>query len=140
MHAAEFGVVMMLFLIGLELNPQSFWNMRKTILGFGLSQVLLTSLLLAVLFFAAFGFSIQASIAIALAMSMSSTAIALQTLKEKGLGNTQAGQSSFAVLLLQDISVIPILAILPLMASGGQAEAAEHKTLSPICPRTMPPW
>jgi CPA2 family monovalent cation:H+ antiporter-2 len=127
MHAAEFGVVMMLFLIGLELNPQSFWNMRKSILGMGLSQVLLTTLLLFILFVTAYAFTLPAALAISLSMAMSSTAIALQTLKEKGLSGTQAGRSSFAVLLLQDIAVIPILAILPLLAPAGQSEAAEHK-------------
>jgi CPA2 family monovalent cation:H+ antiporter-2 len=127
MHAAEFGVVMMLFLIGLELNPQSFWNMRKSILGMGLSQVLITSLLVFVLFFTVFSFSATAALAISLSMAMSSTAIALQTLKEKGLSGTQAGRSSFAVLLLQDIAVIPILAILPLLAPAGHSEAASHQ-------------
>jgi CPA2 family monovalent cation:H+ antiporter-2 len=127
MHAAEFGVVMMLFLIGLELNPQSFWNMRKSILGLGLGQMLATSVLLFGLFYFLLHYSPDASIAIALSMAMSSTAIALQTLKEKGLSNTQAGNSSFAVLLLQDIAVIPILAILPLMAKSDRAEAAEHQ-------------
>jgi CPA2 family monovalent cation:H+ antiporter-2 len=126
MHAAEFGVVMMLFLIGLELNPQSFWNMRKSILGMGLSQMLATSVLLFALFCFFLGFSPEASVAISLSMSMSSTAIALQTLKEKGLSNTQAGKASFSVLLLQDIAVIPILAILPLMAKPGRTEAMEH--------------
>ena len=127
MHAAEFGVVMMLFLIGLELNPQSFWNMRKAILGMGLSQVLATSLLLFLLFYFFLDVRFVAAVAIALSMAMSSTAIALQTLKEKGLSGTQAGRSAFAVLLLQDISVIPILAILPLMAQPGHAEAAAHR-------------
>jgi monovalent cation:H+ antiporter-2, CPA2 family len=126
MHAAEFGVVMMLFLIGLELNPQSFWNMRKSILGMGLSQMLATSLLLFALCYFFMGFSPEASVAISLSMSMSSTAIALQTLKEKGLSNTLAGKASFSVLLLQDIAVIPILAILPLMAKTGRTEAVEH--------------
>jgi monovalent cation:H+ antiporter-2, CPA2 family len=127
MHFAEFGVVMMLFLIGLELEPATFWRMRKLILGMGVMQLGATTLLC----FAAltwFGFTWQAALASGLALSMSSTAIVMQTLKEKGLTKTESGKSSFAVLIFQDISVIPILALLPLLAlsatqapSGGQA-------------------
>jgi monovalent cation:H+ antiporter-2, CPA2 family len=115
MHFAEFGVVMMLFLIGLELEPASFWRMRQRVLGLGSIQMGLTALILcgAAL---AFGFVWQSAIALGLALSMSSTAIVLQTLKEKGLMQTSAGKSSFSVLLFQDIAVIPILAILPLLA------------------------
>lgn len=118
MHFAEFGVVMMLFLIGLELEPTHFWRMRHLILGTGSVQLGLTTLLFwALLMFVGFGW--QAALASGLALSMSSTAIALQTLREKGLTTTQAGKSSFAVLLFQDISVIPILAALPLLALYG---------------------
>jgi CPA2 family monovalent cation:H+ antiporter-2 len=115
MHFAEFGVVMMLFLIGLELEPAQFWRLRKSILGLGSLQLGFTALIL----FPAFlitGFSWQASLAVSLALAMSSTAIALQTVKEKGLSQTAAGQASFSVLLFQDIAVIPMLAILPLLA------------------------
>ena len=118
MHFAEFGVVMMLFLIGLELEPAHFWKLRKSILGMGTIQVGITS---AILFFILFisGFSWQAALAVSLAIAMSSTAIALQTIKEKGLSQTVSGQASFSVLLFQDIAVIPILAILPLLAVQG---------------------
>ncbi len=116
MHASEFGVVMMLFLIGLELNPQSIWRMRKIILGMGLSQMALTTISMFSILFWIFNFSFNASLVIALSFSMSSTAIALQTLKEKGIGKTKVGKSTFAVLLMQDIGVIPVLAILPLLA------------------------
>lgn len=116
MHAAEFGVVMMLFIIGLELNPQAFWKMKKMILGMGGLQMLFTALILLPVFYYLFSLSLNASLALAFSFSMSSTAIVLQTLKEKGLDKTGAGQSSFAVLLFQDIAVIPILAILPLLA------------------------
>ncbi len=127
-HFAEFGVVMMLFLIGLELEPAHFWRMRHLILGSGMVQVCATTLLfLAVFMFA--GLSWQAALAIGLALSMSSTAIALQTLREKGLVQTQSGKSSFAVLLFQDISVIPILAALPLLAiATARTAAGEHAT------------
>ena len=116
MHASEFGVVMMLFLIGLELNPQSIWKMRKIILGMGLSQMALTTISMFSILFWIFNFSFNASLVIALSFSMSSTAIALQTLKEKGISKTKVGKSTFAVLLMQDIGVIPVLAILPLLA------------------------
>jgi len=115
MHFAEFGVVIMLFLIGLELEPASFWRMRRRILGLGSFQFGFTAAIViaAALFY---GFVWQAAIALGLAFAMSSTAIALQTMKEKGLMQTSAGKSSFAVLLFQDIAVIPILAVLPLLA------------------------
>ncbi|MBD0376871.1 MAG: cation:proton antiporter, partial [Flavisolibacter sp.] len=130
MHFAEFGVVMMLFLVGLELEPAKFWHMRKMVIGVGSMQVLATA---ALLFGAGItiGFSWQASLSIGLALAMSSTAIVLQSLKEKGLLQTEAGQYSFAVLLFQDIAVIPILAILPLLAvkTVTTEVVTEHATL-----------
>ncbi len=116
MHAAEFGVVMMLFLIGLELDPKAFWEMRKSITGLGLSQMLGTTLLLFPIMLT-LQWSWQSALAIALAFSMSSTAIVLQTLKEKQLSRSTAGEASFSVLLFQDIAVIPILALLPLLGN-----------------------
>lgn len=128
MHFAEFGVVMMLFLIGLELEPVHFWRLRKSILGLGSLQLFLTSGILFVILFAT-GFDWQASVAVALALSMSSTAIALQTVKEKGLSQTVSGQASFSVLLFQDIAIIPILAMLPLLAaSGASLSESGHQT------------
>jgi CPA2 family monovalent cation:H+ antiporter-2 len=116
MHFAEFGVIMMLFLIGLELEPSHFWGMRSRILGMGTVQVSITTLLAAAGLML-LGFSWQAALASGLAIAMSSTAIVLQSMKEKGLGDTNAGKSSFSVLLFQDISVIPVLALLPLLAA-----------------------
>lgn len=118
MHFAEFGVVMMLFLIGLELRPAKLWRLRKPILGLGGSQVLLTAALLT-LACLCMGFSWQTSLAIGLSLALSSTAIVLQTLQEKNLLKSQTGQNAFSVLLFQDIAVIPILALLPLLASQG---------------------
>jgi CPA2 family monovalent cation:H+ antiporter-2 len=117
MHFAEFGVVMMLFLIGLELEPSKFWKMRKFILGMGSLQLIGTTLILFIgcLFF--MDWKWETTLAISLALALSSTAIVLQTLKEKGLSNTSVGRSSFAVLLFQDIAVIPILAFLPLLST-----------------------
>lgn len=125
MHAAEFGVVMMLFLVGLELEPDHLWRMRRAIGGVGASQVVVTTLVLAACG-PLVGLSWQASLAVASALAMSSTAITLQSLKEKGLLSTDAGQQSFAVLLFQDIAVIPILALLPLLAVAPAAPADTH--------------
>jgi len=126
MHFAEFGVVMMLFLVGLELEPQKFWKMRKMIAGVGTSQVFLTT---GIIFIATLllGFQWQAALAVALAMAMSSTAIVLQSLKEKGMLDSEVGRYSFSVLLFQDISVIPILAILPLLAVAAPEVVDGHK-------------
>jgi CPA2 family monovalent cation:H+ antiporter-2 len=115
MHFAEFGVVMMLFLIGLELEPSNFWCMRNLILGTGSVQFCTTTMLIFAVFLF-IGFSWQAALACGLALAMSSTAIVMQTLREKGLTRTESGKSSFAVLLFQDIAVIPVLALLPLLA------------------------
>lgn len=121
MHFAEFGVVMMLFLIGLELEPATLWRMRRSIVGLGSLQVVLTS----VAFMGtamALGFTWQVGLAIGMALSLSSTALVLQMLDERNLMHTTIGETSFAVLLFQDIAVIAILVILPLLASGAPAE------------------
>lgn len=128
MHFAEFGVVMMLFLIGLELDPYKFWKMRKFILGMGSMQLIGTAFLIFILCQLFLDWSWQTTVVIALALSLSSTAIVLQTLKEKGLSQTSMGRSSFAVLLFQDIAVIPILAIIPLMVSGSNVQAENLHT------------
>ncbi len=122
MHFAEFGVVIMLFLIGLEIDPKSFWRMRKTIVGMGGAQLVLT-LLLAQIGLMALGFGWQVSLVISMAVVLSSTAIVLQTIKEKGLMNTPYGASSFSILLFQDIIVIPMLAVIPLLAAPSQGHS-----------------
>ena len=116
MHFAEFGVVMMLFLIGLELEPKLLWRLRKAIIGLGSLQVVVSAVVIGGIFFIS-GFNWQQSLAIGMILSLSSTAIVMQSLREKNLMRTNAGQSSFAVLLFQDIAVIPMLAILPLLAT-----------------------
>ncbi|WP_306352700.1 monovalent cation:proton antiporter-2 (CPA2) family protein [Flavobacterium sp. '19STA2R22 D10 B1'] len=116
MHFAEFGVVMMLFLIGLELDPYKFWKMRRFILGMGSLQIVGTTFIVFFACYYTFNWSWQTTITVALTLSLSSTAIVLQTLKEKQLSQTTMGRASFAVLLFQDIAVIPILAFLPLIA------------------------
>ncbi len=124
MHVAEFGVVMMLFLVGLELEPSLLWRLRTSILGMGGLQVALTAVL-TLAGAVALGLDWRAGLAIGLTLAMSSTAIVLQTLNEKGLMKTTAGQASFSVLLFQDLAVIPILAIFPLLAPPGAAHAAD---------------
>ncbi len=125
MHFAEFGVVMMLFLVGLELRPQLLWEMRGPILGLGGSQVAITAVIITAIGLAV-GQAWQSSLAVGLTLALSSTAIVLQSLNEKGLMKTEAGQSSFAVLLFQDIAVIPMLALFPMLAvqamTGGSGE------------------
>ncbi len=122
-HFAEFGVVLLLFIIGLELKPKRLWKMRRSIVGMGGSQLMLTSILL-LLIGLALGYSYNISLVVAMGLSLSSTAIALQSLKERNLMATHAGNSAFSVLLFQDIAVIPILALLPALGvvvadSGG---------------------
>jgi len=123
MHFAEFGVVMMLFLIGLELKPSLLWRLRVPILGMGSAQVLLTAAVFGALGMA-FGLSFKAAVALGLILAMSSTAIALQSLQERNWLKLRGGQASFSVLLFQDMSVIPILALMPLLASRPGAAAA----------------
>ena len=120
MHFAEFGVVMMLFLVGLELQPRRLWEMRVPVLGLGGAQVGITAAVIAAIAFAT-GMVWQSALAVGLTLALSSTAIVLQSLKEKGLMRTEGGQSSFSVLLFQDIAVIPMLAVLPLLTVKGAA-------------------
>jgi monovalent cation:proton antiporter-2 (CPA2) family protein len=127
MNVAQFGVVMMLFLVGLELRPNVLWSLRGPIFGSGTLQVGLTALACAV-FALCFHLAIGPAIAIGLILSDSSTAIAVQSLTEKGWLNTKGGQTSVAVLLFQDLAVIPILAIIPLLATSHPAAAATTHT------------
>ena len=134
-HFAEFGVVMMLFLVGLELQPRQLWAMRTQLLGLGGGQVALTAAAVTAVA-VVFGLPWTMGLAIGLILALSSTAIVLQSLGERGLMRSDGGQASFAVLLAQDIAVIPMLALLPLLAipalGGGThgAEADGHGGLS----------
>lgn len=133
-HVSEFGVVMMLFLIGLELRPGELWRMRAELLGLGGLQVFGTMALItgaAVML----GFELRVGVVLGMVLALSSTAIVLQTLQERNLERRTGGRASFAVLLFQDIAVIPMLALLPLLAVGvshpgvadaGQAVEAAH--------------
>ncbi len=125
MHFAEFGVVMMLLLVGLELQPARLWSMRLQLFGLGGLQVIGTAAAITGVALA-LGYGARLGLAVGLIFAMSSTAIVLQSLQERGQLKTPAGEASFAVLLFQDIAVIPILALLPLLAAepAGAADAA----------------
>ena len=134
MHFAEFGVIVMLFLVGLELQPSKLWSLRKPIIGLGGLQVVVTAAAIGAACLL-IGTAWQTAVAIGLILAMSSTAIVLQSLNERGLMKTAAGQSCFSVLLFQDIAVIPMLALLPLIAIAHGGE--DHGT-SLIA--TLPAW
>ena len=129
-HVAEFGVVLMLFLVGLELRPNLLWKLRGPIMGAGGLQLVATTIVFAGLA-TLVGLPLGVGVAIGLIFSASSTAIALQSLAERGQLPTSGGQTSFAVLLFQDLSVIPILAVLPLLASGVTASGANPSAGNP---------
>ena len=121
LHFSEFGVVLMLFLVGLELEPRRLWSLRKPIFGWGSVQLFGSALLLVVAGIAA-GLDWRVALVAALGLAMSSTAIGLGVLNERSLMHTSSGQSVLSVALLQDVAAIPILALLPLLASA-QAQA-----------------
>ncbi|MHA2875290.1 monovalent cation:proton antiporter-2 (CPA2) family protein [Vibrio campbellii] len=145
-HFAEFGVVMMLFLVGLELEPQMLWAMRNRLMGLGGLQVGGTAaLIMAIALYFEQPWTI--ALAIGLIFALSSTAIVLQTFNEKGLTKTEGGQNAFSVLLFQDIAVIPMLAFIPLLAlpelveqaqSAAQSAAEHHEELSLVA--GLPGW
>ena len=144
-HFAEFGVVMMLFLVGLELEPRSLWAMKSKLLGLGGLQLGLTAALITAAAIA-LGQPFGVSLTIGLIFALSSTAIVLQTFQEKGLQQTEGGKSAFSVLLFQDIAVIPMLALIPLLAIPELASSAaehgssseSHNNLSLV--EGLPPW
>jgi len=139
MHFAEFGVVMMLFLIGLELKPNLLWSMRRSIFGLGGLQLLVTTLFIggiAILL----GQTAREGIAIGLMLALSSTAIVLQTLAEKGIIKQASGQASFSVLLFQDMAVIPILALLPLLGTEIVSSAIHQEEIQHIAGMEVSGW
>ena len=134
LHFAEFGVVLMLFLVGLELEPKRLWALRRPIFGWGSAQVLGCT---AVIFLAAWAFGVGWKIALvaALGLALSSTAISLQVMGERNLLPTSSGQAGFSILLFQDVAAIPILALLPLLggvAASNQAHAPYHQALEAL--------
>lgn len=137
-HFAEFGVVMMLFLIGLELEPRSLWDMRHRLLGLGGLQIAGTVALLSGVALI-LDQSWQVALTLGMILSLSSTAIVLQTMSEKSLMQTSGGRSAFAVLLTQDIAVIPMLALMPLLAASG-ARHAVHDSPGAELMAGLPGW
>lgn len=137
MQATEFGVIMLLFLVGLEIEPKKFWKIRKKIIGMGLGQMAITVTLLFLIFYLADWRTDQALVT-ALCFGMSSTAIVLQTLKEKNIFRTDVGEASFSILLFQDIAVIPILAVLPLIAK--KSDKDENLLLLQYLPDWLQPF
>jgi len=124
LHFAEFGVVLMLFLVGLELEPRRLWSLRRPIFGWGSAQVLgCAALLFAV--GAAAGAPWRIALVAALGLALSSTAIALQVMGERNLLPTSSGQAGFSILLFQDVAAIPILALLPLLAGAAAARGPQ---------------
>lgn len=139
-HFAEFGVVMMLFLVGLELRPSMLWAMRGQLIGLGGAQVIATTLLIAAVGYG-FGLPWQQAVTIGMVLALSSTAIVLQTLNEKGWLGTVGGKSIFSVLLTQDVAVIPMITIIPLLivsSAGGDVEQASAH--SGILLDIVPDW
>ena len=132
-RVAEFGVVMMLFLIGLEVDADDLWRMRHRVVGLGLSQMVATSAVLTLTFHLA-GFSLPAATIVGLALAMSSTAIAMQSVAQRSIPRTDTGRASLSILLVQDVSVIPILAAIPLLAgmSGTPVEALGEEVLEVV--------
>jgi glutathione-regulated potassium-efflux system ancillary protein KefC len=117
-HIAELGVVFLLFVIGLELEPKRLWSMRTQLIKLGLAQVVGSIVLIAVVAWFA-GNSVRVGIVAGMALALSSTALALQPLTERGALQNKGGQAVFAILLFQDIAVIPMLAVLPLLGAAG---------------------
>ena len=127
LHFGEFGVVMLLFVIGLELRPVRLWAMRSAIFGLGTAQLVATALLLAAIG-VALGLAPTQALFIGLALSLSSTAFALQVLEEKGELTTRHGRLAFSVLLFQDLAAIPLIALVPLFALGGAVHTMDVKS------------
>ena len=118
LHFSELGVVFLMFIIGLELNPSKLWALRRSIFGVGAAQVLMSAAVLAGLLMLT-QFSWQAAVIGGIGLAMSSTAMALQLMREKGMNRSESGQLGFSVLLFQDLAVIPVLALVPLLAGNG---------------------
>jgi len=121
-HLAEFGVVFLLFILGIELKPDRLWNMRKLVFGLGLGQLLITATVIFVIAML-FGVSAKSAVIIGFGLALSSTAFCLQLLSTRGGLSTLMGRMSFSVLLLQDLAVVPLLALVSMMAGSGEVAA-----------------
>ena len=126
LHFGEFGVVLLLFVIGLELRPVRLWSMRSAIFGLGAAQLVATAIVLAAIAIL-FGLTFSQALFVSLALSLSSTAFALQVLEEKGELSTRHGRLAFSVLLFQDLAAIPLIALVPLFALGAAEQTMDLK-------------
>lgn len=139
MHFAEFGVIVMLFLVGLELQPSKLWELRMPILGLGGLQVAgVASVVGGVAYL--LGADWKTALTVGLVLALSSTAIVLQSMQERGLMKTSVGKSTFSVLLFQDISVIPMLALLPLLAAVTASEDHGASVIADLPPGLSRLW
>lgn len=127
-HLSELGVVLLLFIIGLELSPKRLWVMRKSVFGVGLAQVLLTGLVIGVVAWAVFAQAFNTAVVLGLGLALSSTAFGLQSLAERKELTAPHGRLAFAILLFQDIAAIPLIAIVPMLAGSAQAEQGSQMT------------
>jgi len=121
-HISEFGVVLLLFVIGMELKPSFLWQIKRLVFGFGSLQVLLSGTVISAICYYAFALSLPASIIIGPALALSSTAFVLQLLTDQKSLNTEYGRTSVAILLLQDLAVVPLLALIPLLSTHGTSD------------------
>ena len=128
LHIADFGIVLLLFLVGLELHPSRLWRLKHDIFGLGLLQVAVSGIALTALIYAATGFTLAASLAIGLPLALSSTAQVLPSLRASGEINTPGGERAFSVLLFQDLSLVPLLTIVAALSRA------------PPDPATPPGW
>jgi monovalent cation:proton antiporter-2 (CPA2) family protein len=138
-HVAEFGVVLMLFLVGLELQPSRFWALRRQLFGLGAAQVVGTTAVIAAIGWT-LGWGVRVPLAAGVILAMSSTAIVLQSLQERGQLQTSGGEAAFSVLLFQDLAVIPILALLPLLAAPGEGAPAAVAAATTSAIARLPGW
>jgi glutathione-regulated potassium-efflux system protein KefB len=128
LKVADFGIVLLLFIVGLELHPSRLWRLKRDIFGFGISQVVLSGLAITALVYAATGFTLATSLAIGLPLALSSTAQVLPSLRSSGDINTPSGERAFSILLLQDLSIVPLITIIAAMSRA------------PPDPATPPGW
>ena len=128
LHVAEFGVIMLLFIIGLEMNPARLWQARRQILGLGLTQVLTCGLLLTLVGMYVLGLHWKPALVASMGFVLSSTAVVTQMLEERGETSTRSGQRAIAILLLEDMAIVPLLALVAFLAPGETADAAHRGT------------
>jgi glutathione-regulated potassium-efflux system protein KefB len=129
-HISELGVVLLLFIIGLELSPRRLWTMRKSVFGVGMAQVLLTGVVIGAVALLGFNQPLNSAVVLGLGLALSSTAFGLQSLAERKELNAPHGRLAFAILLFQDIAAIPLIALVPMLAGGshdaGSGDSLRH--------------